>query len=155
MGQLSESFVTAHHEAAHAVVNYRACGHAGGAISIVADSSKVCLGFALDAVSDSFNAEHLEARILSCYAGGHAQRRLDPRTGADGCDADDDIAAELLRERSADLVSEYWAQIVAVAKELLQTHVLDDAEVETIADIVMGEATSEDLARYRLLKGGV
>jgi ATP-dependent Zn protease len=166
MGQMSKSFITAHHEAAHAIVNYRICGHAGGPVSIVADSERGYLGYASDAISDSFNHEHMEARILSCYAGGHAQRRLDRKAGNEGCDVDDEIAADLLRrygwenreqafrDRAADLVNEHWAQIAAVAAALLENHVLDDTEIEMVADIVAGEATPEDLARYRLLKGG-
>lgn len=37
-----------------------------------------------------------EAIILMLYAGGAAQRQLDPDTGTDGCEEDDRQAAELL-----------------------------------------------------------
>ena len=156
--------ITAHHEAAHAVVNYRACPDAGaGDISIVPDHTRGLLGANDDAASDSFKPDHMEARILSCYADGHAQRRLDPRTGADGCDSDDAIAADLLfkfqwesreqklRDRAGEMVNEHWGEIVAVAVELLQTQRLDTSEVELIADAIAGDPDA-DLARYRLLR---
>jgi hypothetical protein len=131
MGEITRSYVTPHHEAAHAVVNYRACGHAGGTISTEPNQERGFLGCAQDFVSDSFNTDHIEARILSCYAGGHAQRRVDPEEGDNGCETDDAIASDLLyqfewesrepmlRARAGELVNTHWTEIVAVASELL------------------------------------
>jgi plasmid stabilization system protein ParE len=98
-------------------------------------------------------------RILVLYL----SRRFDPRTGADGCDFDEASAYRLrrqfgwidreqeFRDQSAALVDRHWAEIVAVATELLRARELDETEVEIIADIAVGEATPEDLARYRSL----
>src|SRR5437763_12740842 len=71
---------TAYHETAHAVVSYRSGGFVGGDVSIVPRTMEgwVRLGYASDFWSDSSSPEHMEARILSYYAGGHAQREVDP-----------------------------------------------------------------------------
>lgn len=161
--------LTALHEAAHAVVLYRTAGFAD-VVSIVADDDR--LGAAIDTgVSDSENREHMEARVLSTYAGGHAQRRGDPRVGSQGCDGDEQIAADVLRkwgwehreqelrDRSAELVEQHWREIEAVAHELLQTATLDDTEVEIIADAAAGRgefvfgSLAADLAHYRARRG--
>lgn len=86
---------TAHHEAAYAVVLYRTAGHVGGPMSILRGEG--ILGSAHDGVSDSFSEQHIEATILSCYAGDHAQRIIDVLCGADGCEGDEDIEDEWLR----------------------------------------------------------
>lgn len=155
---------TAHHEAAHAVVLYRLTGSAGGAVTIV--PTEATLGAAHDGTSDSMNLEHLEATVLSLYAGGHAQRRIDPANGADGCDNDDEQADEWLsrcgwsdresefRQRSGDLVNQHWAEITAVAAELLAAQTLDMTEVEILADIAIGDAPADGLATYRALRRG-
>ena len=144
--------LTAYHEAAHAVVNYRAAGFVGGYVSIVPRQKEnvLRLGVATDAWSDSFKSEHMEAKIVSLYAGGHAQRILEPSEGAQGCDSDDAQAeeelrlhgwehrAQELRERSLALTRQHWAEVVAVAGELLRVRVLDDTEVELICDAVAG-----------------
>jgi hypothetical protein len=140
--------LTAIHEAAHAVVLYRTAGFADCLKLAPSDDN---LGAAIDTgLINSACAEDREARIVSCYAGGHAQRRADPASGTDGCDVDEEIAADLLRQwgwhwgwsereqelrqRSADLVEERWVEIQAVAVELLQRQTLDATEVELIAD---------------------
>jgi len=97
-GQGMKDETTAIHEAAHAVINYRCAGFAGGPISI--GKGDGVLGSSSDFVSDSFNADHIEARILSCYAGGHAQREIHPGEGDAGCEIDGGIAAGLLAEWS-------------------------------------------------------
>jgi len=56
--------VTAHHEAAHAVVLYRTAGFAGGEVTIVPNPEKGILGLAIDAVGDSFNPDHQRGHIL-------------------------------------------------------------------------------------------
>ena len=164
MKQPTKRKITAYHEAAHAVVQYRASGYAGGVATIIRRDTT--LGSVSNDWSDSLNPEHMEARILSCYAGGHAQRELDSTTGADGCDQDDEQADEQLRlhgwqdreqelrERSLALTREHWVEIVAVADELLCHKVLDDTEVEAICDAAAGDAeASLHLAQYRKLKG--
>jgi hypothetical protein len=157
--------ITAYHEAAHAVVNYRTAGFVGGHVSTVPCPEEHTLGQADDAWSDSCNPEHMEARILSCYAGGHAQRTLEPTSGASGCDTDEEIAEEQLRlygwehreqelrERSLALTRQRWAEIVAVADQLLRVRVLDDSEVEMICDAVAGDPNAHaHLELYRALK---
>jgi hypothetical protein len=157
---------TAHHEAAHAVVQYRTADHVGGHVTIVPRQQEgwIRLGCAFDCWSDSFNSEHMEASILSLYAGGHAQRELDPAYGSQGCGSDEEQAAELLRlhgwehreqelrERSLALTRQHWAEIVAVADELLRVRVLDDTEAEIICDAVAGDRDA-DLAQYRAYFG--
>ena len=66
---------TAHHEAAHAVVNYRAAGFVGGEVTIIPNPDRGTLGTCDDGYSDSFNADHVLAHLLSLYAGAHAERR--------------------------------------------------------------------------------
>ena len=112
-----------------------------------------------------FSPDDMEARILSCYAGGCAQRILDPACGNAGCDTDEEIAAEPLRifgweprtqefrNRAEHFVRQHWAEIVAVAEELVRTRTLDETEVELIAAAICGD-TDADLSRYRRLKGG-
>jgi hypothetical protein len=168
--------VIAHHEAAHAVVLYRTMGVADD-VSIIpgpittSDEGDVVrtLGEA-SGYGDSSNRNHMKGRVLSCYAGGHAQRRCDPAEGELGCETDDEIAAEVMRQngwehreqefraRARDLVDQHWPEIVAVADELQRTPALDNVEVELIADAAagLGEAMSGDLAtalaRYRALR---
>ena len=170
--------ITAHHEAAHTVVLYRMMGVAeyvsivsNVTTSVDGEVSRI-LGHTSDTgYSDSFDAAHMEARVLSCYAGGHAQRRCDPSLGDEGCDIDDAIAADVLRDwawerreqefrdRSGALVDQYWPEIVAVANELLRMSTLDCEEVQLIADAAAGPAEfifgdlETDLAQYRKLRG--
>jgi len=152
--------ITAHHEAAHAVVLYRTTGHAGGHVLIVARSDRGDLGHAVDACSDNFNVDDLEATVISCYAGASAQRQIDAGHGDDGCDRDNEIANDVLhlagwehrepefRERADILVRRHWLEIVAVAEELLRVHALDMTEIELIADAVAGDPDAS-LAQYR------
>jgi ATP-dependent Zn protease len=157
--------LVAYHEAAHAVVNYRTAGFVGGNVSIVPRRKKETLGCADDGWTYSFNAKQMEAKILSCYAGGHAQRIIDPTTGTRGCDTDEEIADEALRwfgwehreqelrERSLTLTRQHWAEVDAVADELLKYRVLDDAEVEMICDAMADDPDARaDLELYRALK---
>jgi hypothetical protein len=156
--------VTAHHEAAHAVVLYRTNGHAGEVVSIVADIDENRLGYASDGWSDSFSKTDAEGTVLSCYAGGHAQRIIDGDRGDHGCWSDDDEALAVLtawgwesreaefRARALELVRQHWAEIVAVAEDLLTHDVLEGSEVEMIADAVAGDPDA-DVAEYRRLWG--
>jgi hypothetical protein len=161
---VTDDYITAIHEAAHAIVTYRLVEHVGGLVSIVPKGDT--LGRTLDSCSDPMNMSHLEARILSLYAGGHAQRLADPTQGTDGCDGDDAEATELmtqcgwlnreaeLRARSRDLVGQHWAEIIAVADGLADAGTLDEAEVEIIADLAAGDPDypADALARYRALR---
>jgi hypothetical protein len=157
---------TAHHEAAHAVVTYRLTGHVGGHVSIVPRSERGTLGHVTDGVSDSTSPDDMEAFIVSCYAGGHAQRIIDPSCGNEGCEQDEDLAREQLRlfgwelrdqelrERSLSLVRKHWTEIVAVAAELQCVQVLEDAEVGMIADAAAGDPDANlALAQYRAVFG--
>jgi hypothetical protein len=167
---------TAHHEAAHTVVQYRLTGSADyvtiiPAVTTTARGEEIrSLGSSGDVGSDSMSADDMEGRIVSCYAGGYAQRRCDPRLADEGCDVDDEIAAEFLREwgwesreqefrdRSCALVEQHWPEIVAVATELVHRQTLDETEVELVADAAAGIAEflygdlETDLAHYRALK---
>jgi hypothetical protein len=152
--------VTAHHEAAHAVVLYRVSGFAGGHITIVPNPDEGILGTASDGISDSFNDEHSVGQIVSCYAGGHSDRKLG-FFHEEQCVLDEEIATDQLRswgwqereaelrEQSRVLVDRHWPEIVAVAEELLRVKTLDDTEVEIIADAAAGvrDVGPEDLAR--------
>ena len=154
--------VTAHHEAAHAVVKYRATGEfSGSGVNIIERDGR--LGSAPDGISDSENPDHLVAVVLSCYAGAAAQQKICPSTGRDGCDTDDETAEKCLewlgeldseakyRRQAADLVDNHWDEITAVAMELIEREELDETEVETIADCTRdGEDWRPLLQRYRL-----
>jgi hypothetical protein len=153
---------TAIHEAAHAVVNYRTAAFAGGPISIVKGDG--VLGSSSDFVSDSSDDNHVEARILSCYAGGHIQRELAPEEGDAGCETDEAIAAGLLaerswearerefRDRSLALVRQQWREIVAVAEELTRLRALDMDEIQLIAEQAAGHP-DVDIESYRQVVG--
>ncbi len=159
---------TAYHEAAHAVVLYRTAGHVGGHVTIIPKPIEggLALGAAFDGLSDSLNLEHMEATLLSLYAGGHAQRQLDPSCGEEGCGGDEEQADRLLRlhgwecreqelrDRSLTLTRQHWTEIVAVADELLRIKLIDDAEVELICDEVAGDDPDAigGLGRYRKLR---
>jgi len=142
--------VVAVHEAAHAVVTYRTVDHVGGHVSIVHREDRH--GEAQDEYSQPLDdADHAEAAVLSCYAGGHAQRRLDAALGEYGCGRDDDVAATLLRRwgwtaretelraRALDLVHQHWTEIVAVAAELERVQVLEETEVELLIEAATGD----------------
>jgi len=148
------------HEAAHAIALYRQIDSAGS-VSIVPNRQAETLGhFQDDGSSCSTDPKDVEAHIVSCYAGGHAQRLADPSTGADGCDSDDNEAASLLaqwswqnreqelRAKSAVLVEKHWTEIEAVARELLILRSLDATEVELIADRTAGDLEA-NVAVYR------
>jgi hypothetical protein len=50
------------------------------------------------------------------------------------------------------LVERHWAEIVAVAEELIVAKTLDDTEIETIADMAAGDLTAaDDLRLYRAI----
>jgi hypothetical protein len=111
----------------------------------------------------------MEALILSCYAGGCAQRRCDPGEGERGCEADDALAADVMRQngwehrepefrqRARTLVERHWSEIVAVAERLVKVLALDHVEVGLIADAAVGKAAfifgdlEKDLAQYRAI----
>ena len=97
------------------------------------------------------------AEVRDCKNFGEIRRA---RLGA--C-SDFDGAREVLRtlaqtslkpyfKLTRDFVRREWAAIEAVANALLESNTLDDAEVETIVAIADGEATAQDLERYRQLK---
>jgi hypothetical protein len=154
----------AHHEAAHAVVKYRAAGFVGGSTTIVPNAELGSLGAVRDDYSNSYDEAHMEARVLSCYAGAYADQRLgdyEPQQ----CEQDEAIAANLLRryswesreqelrDRSRALVEQHWGEIVAVAGELLQHGTLDDIEVELIADVAAGREDDVTIVeQYRARK---
>lgn len=154
----SRDAIVAVHEAAHAVVQYRVTGSAGGAISIVPKGE--ALGTASDCISDSLSVGDMEGRILSLYAGGHAQRIVDRSEGDNGCDSDDEIAAQLLhqfgwsdreqelRDRALELVRRHWPEVAAVSDELQAVRVLDATEIEILTDVAAG-VPGADLGAYR------
>ena len=55
-------------------------------------------------------------------------------------------------ERTAALVAEHWPAIERLACELLERERLDRDEANILIEIVRGEASEQDLERYRLLK---
>ena len=69
-----EKYQTALHEAAHAVVQFRVTGDFCGEVSIVPGNGN--LGFVTDYSTDSSSPEDLQARVLSCFAGGEADRLI-------------------------------------------------------------------------------
>ncbi|MDM4018223.1 hypothetical protein [Roseiconus lacunae] len=155
----------AHHEAAHAVIMYRVAGFTGGQIAILHNDERGRLGIALHGVSDSENTEHLKAVVLSCYAGGIAQRKCDPKEGTNGCEIDDQVARKCLgwlrelnlepyyRDQAAVLVEKHWSEISTVAEQLRNRKILDETEVETISDAVSGDPELWGLLeRFRLAK---
>src|SRR5215469_13131883 len=76
---------TAYHEAGHTVVLYRTTGQPGSHVTIVPhrEENWINLGTAFDGISVSLSPEDMEAVILRCYAGGHAQREFDPSCGVE------------------------------------------------------------------------
>jgi len=164
---MDKTLSTAHHEAAHAVVQYRTSGFAGGPVTIKADQEAQTVGACSDYVSDSTSKEHARCRILSAYAGACSDRILDDYD-PQACEVDEEIAAELLRDwrieayeaelrmEAERLVNVHWREIGAVARELVERETLTDTEVEMISDIAAGvEGVSDaDLVAFRALLGG-
>jgi hypothetical protein len=160
--ELGPRAATALHEAAHAVISYRTVGACGRPLAIVPSDDD--LGHPHHYLSDSVNPVDVEARILSCYAGGCSQRRFDATSNSDRIDLDDEVAADLLRllgfesrepefrARAQALFDQYWPQIVAVAAELWRRSVLDAREVEIVCDQAAGDADADGLDAYRRSK---
>ena len=117
----------------------------------------------------------LEERVCSLYAGYAAQVRFAPesaeraRLGAgSGAGSDDERAEELLemaglataadrerlRARSAQLVAEHWPAVERIAVELLEHQRLGGQEVEALLEVVRGDSSEEDLARFRIRMRG-
>lgn len=91
----------AYHEAAHMVVRYRTRGVLNGSVTIVPDPEGRYLGKAEDYDVDSSNMADMEAKIVSCYAGAEASRKLGCYD-ASMCQHDDEGAAwARLMERAA------------------------------------------------------
>lgn len=154
---------TAYHEAGHGVVGYR-LGYPMGLVSCIPNKDQGTLGTtggdgpALDGSED-------EDFIVGLYAGGAAQRRLDPTTGDDGCWGDNEKAAEFmrphpelneeeLRRRADELVAKHWAEIEAVAAEAFEWGALLEDEAETICDAMAeGRDWREALSKMRFFLG--
>jgi hypothetical protein len=68
--------VTAHHEAAQAVVLYRMCGFSGAVVTIVPNPDKGTVGTAHNVAGDGFNEDHVRGEVVSCCAGGYSHRKL-------------------------------------------------------------------------------
>lgn len=160
----SEFIQTAHHEAAHAVIQYRVSGSAGGSATIVPNYEAGTLGAVSDFITDSGSSEDARARILSCYAGGYADvinGCYHPgHCGIDYAEADALLREwgwtsheNALREETRILVERHWKEIVAVATELFQRKQLDETEIEIIADLAAGtpDVSQRDLDLYRAL----
>ena len=105
--------------------------------------------------------------VVELFAGYAAERRYDPTANPDGSGSDNEKACEILallgeealedeyRARADTFVAEHWMEIVALAEELFELEEISDPfEAEIIIDIARGEATSEDLATYRLFRDG-
>lgn len=158
----------AHHEAAHAVILFRVTGHKPSSITILPDYSEGTLGSTSGADCDHDSVDDLRGEILSCFAGGDAQRKFDPATGEDGCEKDEKLAVEYLnaigeqdsideyRRQSFELVEQHWAEIQAVAADLLIFKTLDAEELEYLADHALGDPTAlADLQSYRVRRGRI
>lgn len=153
----------AYHEAAHSVVAYRAGGAHGKAVSIVPEGDN--LGLATeDGYPDLCERDYLEAHLTSCWAGLHADNRRDVEADPSCYDGDmaaaknlakilgDHACADDFSERSRSLVDHHWAEIEAVAMELLKQKKLRGEEVEIICDAVaVNGDPSEELAMLRAL----
>jgi hypothetical protein len=163
---LKERIDVAYHEASHSIVQYRVSGHADARTTCLPRPDDGVLGVSEDPWSDSSNEADMRARILSCYAGGHCDRKRGCFDEV-GCSQDEEEAARLLREwdwesqeaalreESRQLIERHWAEIAAVAAELARVGTLDQIEVQTIADMVAGtdpDATPESLKLYRALR---
>jgi hypothetical protein len=155
--------LAAHHEAARAVVLYRVTGAVDGPTSIAAAKQEAWLGGSSAGISDCFGSR---ARILSCYAGDHAARRIGGSHSQQNEQDEANAALELrrwrweaeeqaLRDEARDLVERHWNEIVAVAEDLVRMSTLDEVEVATLASIAAGVSgvSRADLDRYRALKG--
>jgi hypothetical protein len=158
----------AYHEAAHAVIQYRASGSADAWTSIIPNAEEGTLGHSQDGLTDSSSESDCRARILSCYAGGYSDRKRGCYQAAQ-CFGDEQAANEILlmrgwesrgsqlRSKSRGMVEMYWNEIAAVAEELIRSKKLDMTEIEIIADLAAGDQDTrpEDLTMYRALKAGV
>lgn len=159
--------LVAFHEAAHAVLSYRLLDDPGYSVSIVPDETHNRRGYH-EPGDGPFDAHTYRAEILVLYAGGHAQRRIDPASGNDGCWGDDETAEahmdllscrdqeDALRAESLRLVTAHWKEIEAVARELIEHRVLDDSEIALTADAAVGNSdAATSLLGYRQLKAAM
>jgi hypothetical protein len=108
--------------------------------------------------------------LVGLFAGYAAEVRLDPAREGEGARAtarEDDYEAEKslgglartnaerdklerrLRARAASLVSEHWAAVTALARELLEHRTVEGDEAELIVAIAEGEQPENALAEYR------
>jgi hypothetical protein len=153
----------AYHEAAHVVVPLRVMGSADATyISIVPREDSLGQVGEIGTFIDHGNPDHIRANVISLYAGAVAARRVDSAAEDHGGSDDDESArAQLravgweplepeLRREAERQVDELWPEIAAVGDELLRVQVLNDDEVEHIADAVReGRDPGADLAEYR------
>ncbi len=109
--------------------------------------------------------EQYLAEPVIYFAGFAAERRYNPNADPRGSGLDGEKAREILellgdvaledeyRAKADTLIADHWAEVEALAEELLrQETITAPGEAEIVIDIARGEATVEDLARYRALK---
>ncbi|HMM74863.1 MAG TPA: hypothetical protein PJ986_04075 [Gammaproteobacteria bacterium] len=141
-------------------------GHAVSMLSIVDDDMTKTAGRLSTLEQDDLSTEGNEAIAISLYAGAEAERRVrsnDPATLAEiaaGAETDERLAEEHLaycrrseaelRQAAAELISTHWPLIATIAEDLQRFGVLLGEEVHGLHEIYLGEATHEDLARFRL-----
>lgn len=173
--EYTTAITTARHEAGHAVAAVR---FNFGIIVATIVPHKNTLGCICDFDSDHLRMVEggvLEPdpdkaqQVIICWLAGYITECLHCKSFGEirrarlGADTDFDGAREVLRtlaqtslkpyfRLTRDFIHREWATIEAVASALLESKTLDDAEVETVVAIADGEATVQDLERYRQLK---
>jgi len=169
------AIISAYHEAAHAVADYR-FGFCPTVVTIVRDCGKATDGSAGTVYGGDLNSDR-ERQLISLLAGRVAQsewvrhaihsedRKTLPAGAFCGAHGDFGRAQELLFDgetlrqwirEAREFVKREWLVIDSVARELLDSKTLDDAEVE-LAIVRIDEALSPReysrlLGRYRALK---
>lgn len=154
---------TAYHEAGHAVIGYR-LHLESDILTIVPDYVKGTLGSHTQENWDS-TSDGAREQVIAYFAGSEAQRYADPEADLSGSCSDNEHAAYLLqfvnggtektlRAETANMIRENWAQISAVASELVRAKTLFYEEWSIIIDAIdEGESWENILAELRLKWG--
>jgi len=161
----------AHHEAAHAVVGLRLRPGSGSGATIVpsgdtlgrASTEDVLFSGRRDQRTGMLvpDARAVEAVIVELLAGrlGAARAGCPAALAESMACGDEEKVADLLqftprtrtalRRKALRFVEREWKAIAAVAQELLEHGILDDVEIELLADLTRPQKARAELVRYR------
>ncbi|MBE7480803.1 MAG: hypothetical protein HS104_12585 [Polyangiaceae bacterium] len=148
---------TALHEAAHAVADERLDF---GCAEVSIEPRPGTLGRASHVYEDGTDDDLILALLVGYAAAVRGGE--DPADAKEGANEDLERASEILARsgrtdlgthlaRAEAFVRDNWPAIERVAAELLEWCTIGGQELQVVLDVADGNATDEDLARYRLM----